>query len=250
MPYNKLLRNIISNTNYTQREISKKCSELGIDISRSYITKLENTNNKIPTEKVSRAIAKVCNVDERLLIIEGFLDKAPKEIRDAFISLKYFSSLYGTNALENIIDSNSLNTIKSILEEEPLSNFVLSIVDDCKTLVDIKENGIVLKSEDDNFIFNISQPIGFKITDNAMYPIIKENDEVTIEIKNKYKDSDILIVKFNNEENVTARQATILGNNIKLVPLNNKYKSKLVHIENNDKGIKILGKVKKIIREI
>lgn len=246
MPYNKLLRNIISNTNYTQEEISKKCSELGVDISRSYITKLENTNNKIPTEKVSRAIAQACNVDPRLLIIEGFLDKAPLEIRDAFLVLKNYSFLCGTTALENIIDNKSLELIKNMLKEEPLADFILSIPEYSNSVTEFKENGIELKSEDDNIIFNLGKPTGFKIKDNAMYPIIKENDEVIIEIKNKYEDSDILIVKFNNEENVTARQATILGNDIKLVPLNNKYKSKLVHI----KDINILGKVKKIIREI
>lgn len=250
MPYNKLLRNIISNTNYTHEEISKKCSELGVDISRSYITKLENSNNKVPTEKVSRAIAKVCNVDERLLVIEGYLDKAPKEICDAFIVLKNYSFLYGTTALKNKIDNNSFELIKNMLKEETLSDFVLSIPKYSNSIANFKETGIELKSEDDNIIFNLAKKSGFKITDNAMYPVIKEDDEVIIEIKTKYEDSDILVVKFNNEENITARQAIILGNDIKLVPLNNKYKSKLVHVGNNDNDAKILGKVEKIIRKI
>ena len=252
MPYNKLLRNIISNTNYTQEEISRKCSELGIDISRSYITKLENANNKIPTEKVSKAIAQVCNIDERLLIIEGYLDKAPKEIRNAFLVLKEYSCLYGITALENVIENKSLEGIKNVLEKEILSGFVLSITEYCKAFAKVKDIGLELKTENNNMVFNFGEIIGFKITDNAMYPLIKENDEVKIEIKDiqEYQDSDILIIKFNNKENITARQATILGKDIKLVPLNNKYHSKLVHIGDNDIDIKILGKVKKIIREI
>lgn len=246
MPYNKLLRKIISNTNYTHEEISKKCSELGVNISRSYVTKLENTS-KIPSEKISRAIAQVCNVDPRLLIIEGYLDKAPKEIKDAFISLKYIIMLTSLNIFENKIDKEIFDELKQILEKETLSEFVIELIDNGTTVLDTKE-GYNLKSEDDKLIFKLSQPVGINITDNSMSPIIKEKDEVIMEIKDKYEDSDILVVKFNNEEHITTRQAIILGNNIKLVPLQNEYKSKLVHIGNED--IKILGKVKKIIRKL
>ena len=106
----------------------------------------------------------------------------------------------------------------------------------------LKINPYELKSKDNNLIFNLLQPIGIKIEDDAMYPIIKKDDEIVIEVKNKYADRDILLVRFNNEKNVTARLAIFLGNDIKLIPINNKYESKL--------DIEILGKVKKIITEI
>ena len=83
-------------------------------------------------------------------------------------------------------------------------------------------------------IFSLTQPNAIKITDNAMFPLIKANDEVTFEIKdkNKYGDSDILLIKFNNEENITARQAIFLGSDVKLVPLNNKYNTTIGVITN------------------
>ena len=89
-----MLRNVVANTNYTQEEICKRCTELGIKISKSYINKLLNNKQQAPTEEISRIIANVCNCDERLLVIEGYLDKAPKEIREVFISLKNTTMIY------------------------------------------------------------------------------------------------------------------------------------------------------------
>ena len=248
MPYYKMLNKVVSSTKYTQEEIANKCAELGINITRTYINKLLNNKLPSPKEEVSRAIAKVCNVDERLLVIEGYLDKAPKEIKETFITLKYLTMLSSLNILENSVDNKTLNELRKLYEEENLSDFIIELLDNGNIAVDTKEKGYELKLEKDNLIFSLTQPNAIKITDNAMYPLIKENDEVTFEIKdkNKYVDSDILLVKLNNEENITARQAIFLGNDVKLVPLNNKYISKLVHI--ND--IKILGKVKKVITEI
>lgn len=250
MPYYKLLRNAIANTTYTQKQIIDKCKELGLTkgLDKTYLSKLLNNKISPPSEEVSRTLSKVCNIDERLLVIEGYLDKAPKEIKEAFLSLKFMTMISTLNMLENHIDNKTQKEVKHEFENEPLADFIIELIDNGNTYVDIKGKGYELKSEEDNLIFNLTQPIGLKITDNAMEPIIKENDEVTIEIKDKnnYTDGDILVVKFSKEENITARQAIFLGNDVKLVPLNNKYKSSLVH--KND--IEILGKVKKVITEI
>lgn len=88
MSYSKVLKNIIADTNITQEELSNKCKELGAPISRVQINKIRNEKASAPEDKISRAIAKTCNVDDRELAIEGYLEKAPKEIIEFLIYFK------------------------------------------------------------------------------------------------------------------------------------------------------------------
>lgn len=246
MAYDKLLQKIIYNTSYTQDEISKKCAEIGTEISRSYIGRLQSGKSNAPTEEVSRAIAKVCNCDERLLVIEGYLDKAPKEIKDAFISLKYTAMLYGINMFENKIDKNTIYQIKQKFEEEPLADFVLELIDSGNNIINMNEIGFEIESQNKQVVCSFANPISFKVTDNSMYPLIKENDEITIEIKDRYINGDTLAISIKEEKGIIIRQAVFLGRTIELVPLNKDYKTKSY----NQEDLIILGKVKKIITEI
>ena len=92
MPYHKLLNNIIASTNYTAQEIINKCAEKGIKMNKAYMSKLRNNKVPPPSEDVSRVISKVCDVDERFLVLEGYIDKAPKEIKEAFVSIKFMTT--------------------------------------------------------------------------------------------------------------------------------------------------------------
>ena len=82
MPYTKLLNNIIADSNLSYKFIAEKCTEMGTTIDPSYISKLLSGKCNVPSEKISRALANVCGYDERLLVLEGYLDIAPKEIKD------------------------------------------------------------------------------------------------------------------------------------------------------------------------
>lgn len=246
MAYDKLLQRIIYNTSYTQDEISKKCAEIGTEISRSYIGRLQSGKSNAPTEEVSRAIAKVCNCDERLLVIEGYLDKAPREIKDAFISLKYTTMLYSINMFENKVDKKTINEIKQKFEEEPLADFVLELIDSGNNIINMKEIGFEIKAQNEQIVCNFANPISFKVTDNSMSPLIRENDEITIEIKDRYINGDILAISIKEQKGVIIRQAVFLGKIIELIPLNKDYKSKSY----NQEDLIILGKAKKRITEI
>lgn len=246
MPYYKMLKKVISKTNYTQEEIAKQCEELGVTISKSYINKIINDKLPAPTEEVSRAVAKVCNCDERLLVIEGYLDKAPKEIKQAFLSLKNTTMLYGINAFENKMDKKTINEVKEKFEEETLADFVLDLIENGKNEITLKELGLEIEAINEKLICKLTKPISFKVEDNGMCPLIKENDEVTIEIKDRYINGDIIAVNVPDHKGVIIRQAVFLGRSIELVPLNKEYEHKTYNKEN----IIILGKVKKIITEI
>lgn len=246
MTYDKLLKRLISNTGYTQDEISQKCAEIGTEVSRSYIGRLQSGKSSAPTEEVSRAIAKVCNCDERLLVIEGYLDKAPKEIRDAFISLKNISMLYSINALENKVDKATIEELKKVFEQETLADFVIELIDNGNSEINIKDLGIEIKSKDEKVICDLSKPISFNVEDNSMYPFIKENDKVTAETKNRYINGDIIAVNIKGQKGIIVRQAVFLGRQIELTTLNKKYENKTY----NEEDLTIIGRIKTIITEI
>lgn len=247
MAYYKLLQRIIAKNNYTQNEIAKRCTELGTKVSRGYIGSLQSGKSNAPTEEVSRAIAKACNCDERLLVLEGYLDKAPKEIKQAFLSLKNTMMLYSIHMFENKIDKKTINEVKEKFEEEPLADFVLELIENGNNEIISKEIGIEIEAKNKNLICNLTKPISLKVEDNAMFPLIKENDEVTIEIKDRYINGDIIAVNVPDHKGVIIRQAVFLGRGVELVPLNKEYEHKTY---NDKKDIIILGKVKKIITEI
>jgi len=246
MAYSKVLKKIIAKTNYTQEEVAKKCTELGAKVGRSYITKLLNSKKEVPSENISRAIAKVCDADERILVLEGYIEKAPKEIKEAFNSVRNMLMLCSINILENHIDTQTINELSESLKEEPLAEFIVSLIEKSKNVINIKETGMEIEAENENLILNLTKTMGIKVEDNSMYPLIKQNDEVIIQLEERYINGDILLIKINNDNKIVIRQVVFLGNEVELIPLNKEYKIKTYKRED----ITILGKVKKVITEI
>lgn len=244
MPYYKMLNEIVAKTSYSQEEIANKCTELGVPMSKSYMNKLLNNKLSAPKEEISRAIAKVCNADERLLVMEGYIDKAPKEVSEAFNSLRNIQMLFTLNTLQNHIDKKTFVELQKFFEKEPLSKFIIDLIENGKNAVDIKQMGMEIKSENENLIMNIGGELGIKVEDNSMYPLIKKNDEIKLLISDRYVNGDILLININ--DNTVIRQAVFLGNDIELIPLNKEYETKTYRKEE----VKILGKVQKIITEI
>lgn len=241
MSYNKLLRKIFAESNFTQQELADKCN-----VSRSYIGALLNNRTPVPSEEISRAIAKACNVDERQLVLEGYLEKAPKEILDFFNFFKNLSSCFGINYFENKIDTNSLKILKERFAEETLNSFIITALEDNKNMEMPNKNMFELKTDNENVLINILSPFTVKVEDNSMYPLIKENDEVSLEMKNKYDNGDIVAFRINNEEKILVRQIVFLGKEIETITLNTKYKRDFY-----DKNkITIIGKVIKVTTNI
>lgn len=247
MPYYKLLNNIIASTNYTAQQIINECNKEGLKINKAYMSKLRNNKVPAPSENVSRTIAKICNVDERLLVLEGYIDKAPKEIKEAFSSIKYMTIISALSFCKNHIDEETLKEIENEMNKEPLADFIISLIDNKADRIDIDTDKFNVSSEDEKVTFSLREPIALPIKDNAMFPTIPENSEIFIKMQEKYEDGDILAIKIKGNEEITTRTAIFKDNNkILLVPLNNEYKKEIYEKDE----IIILGKVEKVIKEI
>lgn len=245
MAYAKLLKSAIANTDYTQQQIAEKCTKMGIKMDKSQINRLVNGRAKPTSIEISKILAKICNIDERILILEDYFDNAPKEIVEAFSTMKYLIYLYSSVTLENRIPQSCLEELREEIEKQPLSSFVIELIEEGKINIETNTQGIKIKSKDGNFIMN-SEIIGFPVIDDAMQPLLPKGSQVTIELKEKYCNNDILLVKINNDDNYIIRQVFNLGTDIVLMPLNRKYEQ----ITKNKKDVTILGKVCNLITKI
>lgn len=266
MPYYKVLRNAIANSKYTSSQIIKKCNEdFGIHLNKSHLSKLLNNKANPPREELSRAIAKICEIDERKLILEGYLDNAPKEIQDIFINMQYmlYSSAITFAAEINVedilpeeeilkynVDKNIsiLEIIKPLLKNEPLSDMLIGLLDDQTENINLIKNGFTCKINNSKITLELKNPIGFSINDNSMKPLIDKNDKVTIEIKKTYNNSDMVVYteKKDKNKNVKIRNLTKINNTYVMSALNKEYKEEILKKDD----VTIIGCVNNIIKKI
>lgn len=242
--YSKLLTRIIAESGFTSKQIVEKCNEIGNGIDKTRLSKLQNGKLPAPSEKVSRDIAKICNADERLLVIEGYLEKAPKEIIDIFVSIKFMTTMTALKVFENKVDNQTILQIKEELDKEPIADFLVSLLDNEKNM-EMNNDIVEFTAKQDNVTISFTEPLSIKVKDNAMFPKIPEGAKITLQIEDKYKNGDVLAIKIKNED-IIVRYAFINNEEITLAPLNSQYET----ITYNLKDVVILGKVIKTINDI
>ncbi len=87
MNYAEMLDSIITNSNLSLRQIAKRCADLELSITPSYISQLKNGKLPPPTPEVSMILAKACNSqDESKLIFQGYIEKAPEVIKQYMLA--------------------------------------------------------------------------------------------------------------------------------------------------------------------
>jgi transcriptional regulator with XRE-family HTH domain len=246
MPYTKLLNNIIADSNLSYKFIAEKCTEMGTTIDPSYISKLLSGKCNVPSEKISRALANVCGYDERLLVLEGYLDIAPKEIKDILYNLQKLTVLSTINFMTTISDTEITQAITDTLATEPLNTFLVGLLEQQEnTLLKFENKDVKISSLIENINVTMKEPISFSIETNDMTPIIPKNSKVMIEMQKHYTNGDI--IAFKDENNlISARYYLSTNDTVVLTAIDKKAKPIILDKEN----ITIMGKVKKVITEI
>lgn len=87
MNYAQMLDQMIESSELSLRQISKRCSDLNLNITPSYISQLKNGKLPPPSEEVSLVLAKVCGFkDQSKLVFQGYLEKAPELVREYMLA--------------------------------------------------------------------------------------------------------------------------------------------------------------------
>ncbi len=87
MNYAEMLDSIITKSELSLRQIAKRCAELELSITPSYISQLRNGKLPPPTAEVSMILAQACNSkEESKLIFQGYLEKAPDVIKEYMLA--------------------------------------------------------------------------------------------------------------------------------------------------------------------
>lgn len=246
MPYGKLLRKMLVESNYTATEIAEECKKRGIRIDKSYISKLQNDKCNCPNEKISSEIAKICNKDERLLVLEGYIDNAPQEVKELLYSIRLLFSTITSNVLSYSTDKTIVAEFEKLIKNEPISEFILNVIDNKDTLINIDKNIFQTVVTDNGVDMILTQPPAISVADNAMFPLITEKSKVCLSMQTNYENGDIVAVKINDKDNIIIRQIFFKDNEISLIPLNKNYFSLTYDLSN----IVIIGKVTSIINEL
>lgn len=246
MAYKDILSKTIKNSGLSLREISARCSSLGLNITPSYISQLQNGKLPPPSEDVSNILAKVCNIDSTELILEGYMEKAPEIVKHYLIVaseankqllelvVPYFHNDEISNNIKEFVDNadriSRLNLSISYLKKLQLKNNIKPINDLYNAVKSkFKEN---YKHDEYQTIFmedDSMEPVIFK---DSIIKYIPYGNENPVE-------GDIVIFEIIGEEGIKIRRYYKHINSVLFVADNKNYK--MITIDDIDLII-IIGK--------
>jgi repressor LexA len=122
--YSELLKEYIKDSGLTLLEIAEGLKEFNFNISKGYISQLQNGKTERPaTDELTRALCKVLNADAEKLLTAALIEKAPPEIKDKVVrwyALKELQSQY--NALK--VSESTSPYIHDELQKLPVMNSI------------------------------------------------------------------------------------------------------------------------------
>jgi len=146
MGYYEVLKNMIDGSGLSHKEIAEICKINGHKVDPSYISKLVNRKLAPASELMNTNLAKACNHNPELLIIEAYIYKAPDIIK---------------RLLSNIQQKYDYTSISSSENERSLSHFIVDFNSEILSI----ENTIT----------------GLQIKNEMMKPLINNGDQIIIE---------------------------------------------------------------------
>lgn len=235
MSYSDLLRSMIEESNLSFKELAEKCKLLGKTIDPSYISKLVNGKIPPPSDEVSTIISKACGKSEDKLVIEGYLDKAPKILIDFINKVRIYSKGNVLIDENNQANKTNLNIIDSTLKNQLLSEFIL----DFRGLdIHTSSNGIPMNDDSMEPLIPKGSELIISKIDGLKQKIITgfkpKEDKETMNILDEimtdtvgflsYKNGDIVAAWDINQNKLLVRAYQYLGDaDYVLMPLNRYY---------------------------
>jgi transcriptional regulator with XRE-family HTH domain len=248
MSYSKLLNTLIEKSGMTAKEIAEKCAEHGQKITASYISILRKEENKrVPSDDISRALAKVFGIDENILLLEAFLDNAPPLLKKALRNFYYATAEIAVNMFGGEIPQNLREDFKKLIDEAPLSEIVIELAEN--TNLSFNNNVLIENEVIDGTTLNMQFHANpeFDVLDNSMEQKLPKGSRVKIKMQNEYKSGDIVAFKEKGSEKLQYRKLCITKKGEQLlVAFHPDYEI----LEFDSEKMVILGRVVEVITQI
>ena len=245
MAYKDILSNMIKESGLSLKEISNRCETLGVSVVPSYISQLQTGKLPPPSEEISKALADVCSADPLHLILEGYFERAPQIIKDAFVMMGELNK-----RLLVVLPDNS-DTIKKEMQESIKTNNLIVSLDSSMAHLQKAENYRKIKPFADayNYIKTGIKEIFYENGDyhifanaDTMEPLIPKEAQIKFMPYNgkEPENNDIVLYEKPGNLSPNVRRYYKYQNIIILIPENRKY---LLDFLTDPKEINVIGKV-------
>lgn len=240
MNYYELLKTYIKCSGLSLSEISERLKEHGFNISKGYISQLQNGKTENPaTVELNRALAAVTGGDVEKLLTAALIEKAPAEIKEKIErlnTLKKLKSEYDAVAVKEVKNEFNFNYDK--LVKIPLLGVIAAgqPIDRIEMIEDFEYvNADVLRGRE-AFALRVKG-------DSMIGDYITEGDVVICVVQKEVTSNEIAVVAVESE-NATVKRVKCQGDVCMLIPSNPKMQPTLV----SSKKVEVLGKVVEVRR--
>ena len=245
MPYAKLLNQLIEESGMTAKDVAQKCADYGVSITPSYLSMLRNgAGKRMPSDEVSRAIAKALGEDENLLVVERALDEAPAPILTALQNILRIVTIASAHIAGETITPDMEGLLNERIQQMPMSDSVLKLAQQTSSPQFSKDVfGAIIQGSDGTTTVNVTAPPEFVINTDALSPTICKGNRVRLQTEPAYKAGDIIAFQGNGIE---CRRVEVIDGHIVLVAFERGFDS----LPYDPQKHKILGRVLTITRDI
>jgi len=218
-----MLGAIIEKSELSLRQITKRCAELDLSITPSYISQLKNGKLPPPSPDVSMILAKACgSKEESKLIFQGYLEKAPDVIKEYMLASSQLNKVMLETLCKSQGESIAEEAISYLKEMDILSSIELAgkyvrngnveIIQDMVKEITVASGGI---TKDQN-----SEIMTMFLGDSSMSPAIPMHSFLYV-ISTRIdllKDRDIIAFYPGNRKIPTLRRVFFVQDRILLIP--------------------------------
>jgi len=202
--YADTLAKMITRSGYTLQQISIKCNSYGVDISHSYISKLQTGKQSPPTDKVSEALAKACGGDPEILLYEGYLAKAPEFVHTLLTGLANFARQSTKAFTLPQLPQAMASMFEQHLDEIPDVELIKEFVNN-DFLEQIGPTMFLKDHEDRDVKVMVNSLMTIKMPDTSMEPTIPVGSRLELTEAHDLNNGDVVISQTEDNSYIVRR---------------------------------------------
>lgn len=243
MGYSELLKSYIEKSGKTLMQISIELKDHGFNISKGYISQLQNGKTERPaTDELTRALALVTGGNINELLTASLIEKAPVEIKEKIIRLQQLKDLKKrcSNPIDalQVAEASTDYNVDSKFKSIPLLGSIAAgqPIDMIEQFEDVEFVDRSTVRGNDAFALKVKG-------DSMIGDMIVEGDIVICIVQEEVTANEIAVVSVDGES-ATLKRVKIQDNMCMLIPSNPKMQPILIPTQQ----VHILGKVIEVRR--